>query len=369
MDIFGRDAHDYSHLRALDDAGILNEQMQAVAAESGLPPHDFGAMTLGRAMGNGSITRAESNAQGVGYVTNNLQAVQGVIEEVLYTEFRLGEFIPMVTDVPEGAVTYAYRVVDRAGLGRFIDNEGKSAPSAQAGQRLVPYNLNYAGIVPKWTIEDVRRAMLGGIALDTETVTAGARGAMDHIEMVGLEGDSERGLRGLTNLTTGTGQVTLTSLTSLTWATRTAAQIRATIVGEIGAVISSTMEVFGRQIRSGLTVYLPTTQFNLVTSQLIGDNQDKTIWASLMGQNPWYAFTGQDPMVKSVIELDGAGASSTDRMIVAVNDRRVMEMAVPIMPRVITTLNEGYEICAPMEYKISGLNVKRPTTIRYTDGI
>ena len=88
-----------------------------------------------------------------------------------------------------------------------------------------------------------------------------------------------------------------------------------------------------------------------------------------MGQNPWYAFTGQDPMVKSVIELDGAGASSTDRMIVAVNDRRVMEMAVPIMPRVLTTLNQGYEICAPMEYKISGLNVKRPTTIRYTDGI
>ena len=25
MDIFGRDAHDYSHLRALDDAGILDE--------------------------------------------------------------------------------------------------------------------------------------------------------------------------------------------------------------------------------------------------------------------------------------------------------------------------------------------------------
>ena len=342
--------------------------MQAVAAESGLPPHDFGALTLGRAMGNGSITRAESNAQGVGYVTNNLQAVQGVIEEVLYTEFRLGEFIPMVTDVPEGAVTYAYRVVDRAGLGRFIDNEGKSAPSAQAGQRLVPYPLHYAGIIPKWTVEDVRRAMLGGIALDTETVTAGARGAMDHMEIVGLEGDSERGLRGLTNLATGTGQVTTTTASG-TFAAATADAIRAVIVGEIGLVISSTQEIFGRQIRAGMTVYLPTTQFNLVTSQLIGDNRDKTIWRSIMGQNPWYAFTGQDPMVKSVIELDGAGASSADRMIVAVNDRRVMEMAVPIMPRVLTTLNEGYEICAPMEYKISGLNVKRPTTIRYTDGI
>ena len=149
----------------------------------------------------------------------------------------------------------------------------------------------------------------------------------------------------------------------------TSENIRDVITTAIGAVIEDTMEVFGRTIRSGLTVYLPVAQFNRITSEPIGDNSDKSIWQYVQQHNPWMEYTGMAPMLRAVIELKGAGPSDADRMIVAVNDRRVMEMAVPIMPRILTTINKGYSICAPMEYKMSGLNVKRPNTIRYYDGV
>ena len=370
-DIFGREATDYGHIRAMQGAGVWEDHQRAQAASTGNPPHNFNALRVNG--GGGELNRAEANAQAVGYVTNNLQAIHSMMEEILYTEFRLGEFIPLVTDVPEGAVTYAYRVTDHAGLGTFIDNDGASAPSANTATRLVPYPLHYAGIIPEWTMEDLRRAMLGGVALDTETVMAGTRGAMDHIETVGLEGDSDRGLVGLTNLpTSGTGAVTQADASN-TFANLTSENIRDLVTTAIGDVISDTAEIFGRQIRSGMTVYLPVSQFNRITSDPIGDNNDKSIWQYVREHNPWTEYTGQMPMLKAVIELSNALTtavnSSNARMVVAVNDRRVMEMALPIMPRILTTLNKGFSICAPMEYKISGLNVKRPTTIRYYDGV
>ena len=367
-DIFGREAHDYAHIQALQEADLWEDQQRALTADSGFPPHDFDALS---ARGAGTLNRAEVNAQAVGYVTNNLQAIMSMLEEILYTEFRLPEYIPLVMDVPEGAVTYAFRVVDRAGLGAFIDNDGTNAPGANVGVRLVPYPLHYAGIIPEWTMEDLRRAMLGGVALDTETVTAGTRGAMDHIEQVGFQGDASRGLVGLTNLpTAGANAVTQVNAAG-TFSARTAEQIRDEITTQIGLVISSTGEIFGRQIRSGMTIYLPVDQFNRVTSEPIGDNADRSIWQYIAMHNPWTVYTGEQPMLKALIELDSSfdANRATDRMIVAVNDRRVMELAIPIYPRILTTINKGYTICAPMEYKISGLNVKRPTTIRYIDGV
>ena len=50
------------------------------------------------------------------------------------------------------------------------------------------------------------------------------------------------------------------------------------------------------------------------------------------------------------------------------NDR-VAEVALPISPRVIMTLDEGYRICAPMEYTMSGVNMKRPDGWHYYDVI
>ncbi|MCY3553732.1 MAG: DUF2184 domain-containing protein [Gemmatimonadetes bacterium] len=375
-DIFGREAHQYSHIRSMQEAGIWEDQRRMRAAEFGGQPHDFGA--LGRA--DGDIRRAanpEQNAQAFGYLTNNIQAIHSMMEEILYTSFRLPEFIPLVTDVPEGAATYAYRVVDRAGLGQFIDNDGTSAPSANVGVRLVPYGLEYAGIIPEWTMEDLRRAMLAGVPLDSETVEAGMQGALDHIEMVGLLGDKDRGFQGLTNLkTTGSGAVTKidsshsnTDLRPVDFSGSTSEAIRNFVTAAINQVISATAEVFGRTIRSGLTIYLPIDQFNIITSDPIGDNADRSIWQYIQLHNAWSEYTGETPMLKAVQELKGAGASSTDRMIVTVNDRRVMEMAIPIYPRILTTINKGYTVCSPMEYKISGLNVKRPTAIFYFDGI
>ena len=361
--IFGKSVHDYRHLTDLKannkpmyDGHMHNMQRQSKGQNV--------FNTLTPKLQDAALNDVELNSQAFGYVTNSLQAIQAEIEEVLYLDFRLDEFFPIISNVPEGAVTYAYRVVDRAGEANFISNMGTDANSAQATVRLTPYGLEYGGILPEWNYEDLRRAQFQGVALDAETIRSGTEGCMDHIERVGLVGQSEVGFEGLTNHS----QIT-TQNASGTFASMTADELVEFLQGEITAAITRTNEIFGRVLREGLCIYLPINQYALVTERGYGDNRDKSIWDYVVTNNTWYNYTGNMPMIKAVAELDQAGAGSTDRMLLGFNNDRVMEMAMPFAPRVINTIQKPFGVCTPMEYKISGLNVKRPTAMRYTDGI
>ncbi len=360
--IFGRNESDYSHLGAIRDAKLLdahNAQLDVRGMK-----HDFSSLRDTRNPLAMPFNDVEANAQAVGFVTNNLQAIQAEIEEILYLDFRLDDFFPIVTNIPEGARTYSYRVVDHAGQGRFIETDGKSAPAAQTSLKNIAYNLEYGGIVPQWTMEDLRRAQFGGIALDTETIRAGTEGAMDHIEQVGISGSVDEGFLGLTNHS----QITTTT-TGTTIANMSADEITTFIQGQVTNIITQTNEIFGRVIKKGLTLYVPIAQYDRIVNTRLSDNADKTVWEYVRMNNTWTNYTGNPIEIKAVAEMDQAGASDADRMLVGFNNDRVMEMAMPIMPRVITTINQGYVVQAPIEYKISGLNVKRPTAMRYVDGI
>ena len=218
-------------------------------------------------------------------------------------------------------------------------------------------------------MEDLRRAMLGGVALDTETLEAATEGAMYHIEEFGFKGDNMTGHKGLTNLPiTGTGAVNQRTIAAK-FSASTAETIREVIIAEVNRTIVISNEVFGRNIQGDLCVFLPVEEANQVTSEPFGDNADKSLWDFLRVYNPWTNYTGRPLKLEPLIELAGAGGANVDRMVTCVRDRRVMEMAVPIQPRVLTTMNMGYSIQAPLEYKASPLNIKRPKIINYVDGI
>ena len=374
-DIFGRNPEDYQHIRALQEAGVWERHEQALGLARGglIPPHDFNALGAGIPQ---AYMREEPNAQAIGYLTNNLLAIQSMADEILYTEHRLPDFVPLNTGIAEGADTYAVRVNDYVGEGEFITNDGSDAPNATASQRLVPHSLHYAGIDATWTVEDLRNAAFTGFPLDTESLQAAVRGAMNHMERVGLLGDTKINAKGLTNLTTGTGGVNLqTQASNMTFDDLSSAQMRDLINDDISWVIEQSEETLGggwggNGIDDGLCVYLPTQQYNRLVSRFIGDDEDRSVMRAILEDNPWTHRTSNPVMFKSMKELAGAGASTnTDRMVTAVKNMRVFEMGVSISPRVLRILDKGRVINAQVEYKFGSLFVKRPTIMRYRDAI
>ena len=369
-DIFGWRPQDYKYLRAAaaGKAAGLPDCEQIV--ERVMERHDFQALQQRRRIN----MAGEPNV--VGYLTDNLEAIQSQIEEVLYAEFRLDRYIPIVTDVPEGYLTYAYRVIDGRGDAGWIDNRGTGAGSTRASQRKVSYDLAVGGTYAEWTREDLRNSITAGVPLDDYVIKHATRACKDHIEIVGIEGDQSGfypDFKGLINQTTGTTGDTVrlgTQGDNQTFNDLTGDAMAQLIADDVSLLIEDSAEIIGRNITDGLTIYLPISQHHKLTTTRLPDSPNLTAWDWVKQNNQWTGLTNKALQLEMVKELKGAGVGSNiDRMIIGMNTREIMEMAQPIMPRVLEVINDGFSYRTPLEYKISGLNVKRPVGLRYRDKI
>ena len=373
-DIFGRHQEDYQSVSAFVEGGQWEARQQAMAQ---IRPHALHQVHNFNTLGQGipdMYQRAEPNAQAVGFMTDNLLAIQTMVDEILYLKYRLPDYIHLNMNIPDGADSYGVRIIDRTGRGEFITNTGTDAPVARVSQRLEQQQMYYAGINADYTVEDLRNAMTAGIPLDSAVIEAAVDGALEHMEAVGLSGSTvlPNSPRGLINWATGTGndQVNLeTQPTNETFSNLTGMDIRDVINDDISWVIETTQETLSTNITQGMSIYLPTQQFNRLVTRFVGDNQEVSVMRGIMMDNPWTFRTSSDVQFKSVPELADAGVSSTDRMVIACKDPRVFEMGVSIPPRVLKILDMGRNICAQIEYKFSPLFMKRATTVRYRDAI
>ena len=134
-DIFGRNQGDYELGQALSDQAEWKryEDHNASLFQEAKPLHDFNALGSGVPLEH----RADpQSAQAAGYLTNNLLAIQTMVDEVLYTAYRLPSFVHINTGIGDGARSYGIRVRDRVGRAQRITAPGFDAPSATVGQGL-----------------------------------------------------------------------------------------------------------------------------------------------------------------------------------------------------------------------------------------
>ena len=128
----------------------------------------------------------------------------------------------------------------------------------------------------------------------------------------------------------------------------------------------------GRNINTGMTVYLPGEQYDLLNSRYLGDNAERTVMRGLMEDNPWTYFTNGSPlMIMRLLELDSARnpGAANDRMITTLKHPRICEMGISIMPRVLRIMDEGRVIKAQVESEYSELWVKRPQDLYYLESV
>ena len=373
-DIFGKEPRDYEWVRYLQDQNLWDEHQRAlsdlVRFEEGIdvPPHDFDAIGTRQQIQN----RAIDDQTAVGFLTNNLLSIQTAVDEIMYTAYRLPEFVSLNTNISLGSSEYGVIVRDRVGRAERVSSPGYDAPSATISQGLVTRPLHYYGLDAEWSVQELRGAQMTGRALDTESVEAAVMGSLETMEAVAFTGGGYDGATGLVNQPiTGAGTVR-TSNASQTFSAGTAVQIRTAITAELSKVIENSAETLGRNLNTGMTVYLPGEQYDLLNSRYLGDNAERTVMRGLMEDNPWTYFTNGSPlMIMRLLELDSARnpGSTNDRMITTLKHPRVCEMGVSIMPRVLKIEDKGRVICAQVESEYSELWVKRPQDVYYLESV
>ena len=376
-DIFGREPRDYEWVRYLQSEGLWEDHQRAqqelvrFEINKAVAPHDFNAIGTRQQIQE----RAVEDQSAIGFITTNLLSIMTAADNVMYTAYRMPEFVSMNTNITLGASNYGVIVRDRVGRAARVSSPAYDAPSATVSQGLVTRPLFYYGLDAEWTVQEIRGAQLAGISLDTESIEAAVMGSLEKMEEVAFVGDRQiAGEVGLVNQpTTGTGtDVVRTSNATQTFAVGTAEQIRTAITAEISKVIENSAETLGRNISTGLTVYLPGNQYDLLNSRYLGDNAERTVMRGLMEDNPWTYFTNGSPlMIMRLLELDAARNPGTtqDRMITTLKHPRIAEIGVSIMPRVLRIMDEGRVIKAQVESEYSALWVKRPQDVYYLENV
>lgn len=359
--IFGKDWSDYTHLRDIESDRKprgLTEYLQ----KKNMNFSDFelnkGVKTL-RGMQD-----SVDPAAGVTWLRSNLSAMQPEVDEILYSNFRLQELLPIKTDIPEGAKSYFYQVVDHKGRGTFIDNRGIMAPTATASAKTVTYDIRLGGIVAKWSNEDLRAALFGGVNLEAETIQAATEGSLDHIEAVGIGTSPEEWFEGITNLSK------VPVITAATpWSSLSGDDLIKAITSPITSLIENTHEIFGRVIKSDLALYIPISLMDQLQSYRASVS-DRTIMELTQKNNAWTHYTGRPLQFKQVQELDTAGGGNTRRVLYGFpTEPRVWEFSMPISPRAGVVIQEHFGVSLSFEYKISGVNAKRPEAMLYVDNV
>ena len=273
-------------------------------------------------------------------------------------------------DIPEGALTRGLRVRDRRGRAARISAPGYEAPSATVGQDIVTQQMYWYGLDAEWALDELRGAMFDGFPLDDESIEAAVLGTMDEMEAVGLTGGGYEDATGLLNHPiTGDNSVTHV-LAANTFADSDPVSIRNLINTNVSSTIERSKETIGRNITEGMTVFLPGTQYDALTTHYIGDNAERTLMRSIIEDNPWTHFTQGDPLtIERVLELDGMGMGGSDRMVIGLRNERVVNMGVSIQPRILGIVNKGRVVCAQVESKFSEAWFLRPYAYTYVDQI
>ena len=367
-DIFGNQPEDYQYLQALEEADLAQRWQDDMGAAYGVPNARLNFEALGNPVPGLEHRATDAATEAIGWVTNNMLAVQMMIDEILYTAFRLPMFVPMNTGIEEGARGYQVRVRDRRGRAQRLTAPGWEAPSATVSETIDTHPIHVYGLDAEWSLSELRSARFAGTPLDTESIEAAITGLMETMEEVALTG-GDYAEKGLVNLaTTGTDAVRREDLTTQFQAD-TAQGIRTAIATRLSRVVTDSQETLGRNIADGMTVYLAPREYDYLNIIYIGDNAEKTVMRSLMEDNPWTNRTSRPLSFESVLELENRGDSNTSRMIVTLKHPRIFEIGVPVYPRVLRVMDQGRVICAQTEAEFSPLYVKRPQNIYYVDNV
>ena len=375
-DIFGRERSDYEHIRAIDEAAgedawrnhaeVGARLLRAEGGQDIRPEHNFDSLGRGQL---DDVTRAPSDATGLGFITSTGLQLMTMVDEIYYTNNRLDQFVALNTEIAEGAQSYGVRIIDVVGKMDRVSSPGHDAPTATVARTIAQAELQYYGVDFEYSLQDLRQAAYQGIPLQAEDMKAVMAVAMDAMEQVAFTGGGYPGARGLFNLST-TGSQSVTSKTAdQAFADSGPVEIRNLINAELSDVISRSKEVIGRSPRlmDGMTVYLPQAQYDLLTTMYIGDNADRTLMRSILDDNPWTHFSSRPLSIQRVLELDSIGGNS--RMVVALKNTNVAELPLAFAPRLIRILDQGRNIRGQIEARFGELQVKRPSTITYVNGV
>ncbi|WP_322547256.1 DUF2184 domain-containing protein [Stenotrophomonas geniculata] len=311
---------------------------------------------------NGNSMHLFDAQAALGFVVAQASIIEPGVYRTVYPSVQYRGLVPVDTSGSEFATSVTYYSSDQYGKAGWINGNADDVPKAGTTRSQHQTGVHTAGIGYGFGWEEVGRAQLLGISLQSDDAAAARQASEEMVDRVALQGDSSKGFTGLFNA----AGVTPVAAPTGSWDATTDSQL---IVATLNQAL---LNVFNGTNTASIanTLLLPWTKYLLIATRKMSDQSDMTILQWFLANNVYTVQTGQQLTLRGVRGLDTAGVGGTTRLVAYRNDPQVLKLHMPMPHRFLPAWQSGplrWDI--PGVMRLGGLDVRLPKEVVYLDGI
>jgi hypothetical protein len=301
----------------------------------------------------------------LGFVVSQATHIEAQVNRVVYPEIQYQDLIPVDTSAFAWAPSVTYYSMDGAGQAQWIGGKASDIPTVGVGMDKFETPVFMAAIGYDYSLEEVMRARAQQINLPAEKATLARRVYEEFVDNIALNGNAQKGFEGLWSYTgvpsalvpaDGTGASAL-------WSTKTPALILRDVNDLITGTGTATAETAYAD-----TLVLPFARFNAIASMQL-PNTTMTVLEFLRQNNVYTARTGRPLTIRAARGLETKGAGSTMRMVAYRRSPDVLKLHIPMPHQFLPPQVVGLNYLVPGIFRLGGLDIRRPSEVRYADGL
>ncbi len=315
-----------------------------------------------------TLARSERmDADSTGHLALALEHMRSKVYEAEYPELRARMLIPVETDVPEGAESFAYEETDERGAWRHIANDGymSDLPTQEVSASKTVHGIEEMGGEAIYTTADLRRAAMTGrdlVGRKFATLRRTGEQALDRIAALGL-GASSSIPTGLLNKVIGTsaGQIRGTAVTAAAW---DSTPVAADMVTDLNKAVTEFV-TDARETRTPDTLVLPIVSFLRLSQTYTTDGNPESALQRFLSSNgfvkkvvPWNLLSA----------VDGAGANES-RGLLMNYDPDVCSLVIPQEFKMLPIQPSRFKFLGLATFRTAGTCIYRPLGLRYLSGM
>lgn len=312
------------------------------------------------------VTRAflvqHFDANETAFLERELTFKRAKMQEVIYASLEAAKFIPIASDIPPEAKTYAWNVLNKTGRAKVIANGSDDLPRVDVSGIERTGRVITIGAAYGWEVAELAEAARMGYLLENKKQEAAQSAIAVEIDNTLATGDTtdETNLpfTGFVNNPDVEAQGIINPDGDPWTSATTAANIFSSLhnmVSEVVQDLGNVTELYPD------TMLLPTREFLVASQVRVGPDNDKSVLTS---------FLENSPFIKNVApwhKLTGKGAAGASRGIIYRRDDKVLEGVVPYWFQSLPPQARNLEMVVPCKGRAGGVKVYHPAAVRYAD--
>lgn len=301
----------------------------------------------------GKTTRLDSD--GI-WLSRELEKIEDRVFEVQYADIVYPTLLPVdTTTVGPADDLYTYRVMDRVGKFKTIQDRARDLPRVDITRKEITQRVISIGASYGYTVQEVKAARSRGLPLQESRVTAFRRAYEERVNDIALYGDTDTGLQGFLN-NTDIDKLNVTD----SWITNgsTADEMLTLLNTAVTYMVNGT-----KMIEKPNTMLMAYEDWNKLNTTPRSSTSDTTVLSY---------FLANDPYITSIIplnELNDFSGANKNRMVIYNRSPEKLKLMMPQMLETFPPEREGMEYTVDGYARVMGTTVYYPKSVLYVDQV